>query len=152
MSNVLKICQLNVEGLAMTKSEFFGRLLKKTNYDVLEETHKQNDNSMDQCALFWLFNTDHKQMAMSKMFVTWTANGAMVTIKMAFVQRCRRQRKTTTLFFPGKINMAEKLKNDLYGHPFNGAGVRRISRSAKKMTTWNVRSIFQAGKLQNIMQ
>ena len=48
-----------------------------------------------------------------------------------------------------------------YGRSFNGAGVRRISRPAntnfgnkrnKRFGTWNVRSMFQAGKVQNTIK
>lgn len=56
--------------------------------------------------------------------------------------------------------MAEELKNGPeYGRPLNGAGVRRISRSATidlksklKIGTWNLRSLYEAGKTHNTIQ
>uniref|UniRef100_A0A8D8L8K4 Craniofacial development protein 2 n=1 Tax=Cacopsylla melanoneura TaxID=428564 RepID=A0A8D8L8K4_9HEMI len=73
---------------------------------------------------------------------------------MAFVQRYRKQRKTTILLFPGQIMiMADECNGPEYGRPLNGTGVLRISQSASvKIGTWNVQSMYQSGKLENTMK
>uniref|UniRef100_A0A8D8SN59 Craniofacial development protein 2 n=1 Tax=Cacopsylla melanoneura TaxID=428564 RepID=A0A8D8SN59_9HEMI len=79
---------------------------------------------------------------------------------MAFVQRYRKQRKTTILLFPGQIMiMADEYNGPEYGRPLNGAGVRKISCSATfdvtsgyKIATWNVRSLIAAGKSHNLVR
>lgn len=57
--------------------------------------------------------------------------------------------------------MADKYNGPEYGRLLNEAGVRRISRSARlkfgrkssiKIGTWNVRSMFQPGKIHNTIQ
>lgn len=56
--------------------------------------------------------------------------------------------------------MAANSNGPEYGRSLNGAGVRRISRSAsidcsrlrRRIGTWNVRSMFQAGKIHNTIK
>lgn len=55
--------------------------------------------------------------------------------------------------------MADEYNGPEYGRFLNEAGVRRISRSAKivlskthKIATWNVRSMYEAGKIHNAIK
>lgn len=57
--------------------------------------------------------------------------------------------------------MADEYNGPEYGRSLNGAGVLRISRSAKirhgmsesiKIGTWNVRSMYEAGKIHNTIR
>ena len=51
---VLKICQLNVEGLSKSKSEYLSRLCIEEEIDVLllQETHTIDDFQLE---IFWAF-------------------------------------------------------------------------------------------------
>lgn len=82
---------------------------------------------------------------------------------MALILRCGKQRKTTALQLPKTIIMAiTNTKTAVSpGHLLNGEAVRRISprkqsntlkihRKNLKIATWNVRSMFQAGRLENV--
>lgn len=85
------------------------------------------------------------------MVVCWTADSVVIVTEAVFVQRCRRQRKTTTLYFLVKIVMARtnKTKAPSPRQILSDQGVRRISGLAMRIGTWNVRSLFAAGKLDN---
>lgn len=57
--------------------------------------------------------------------------------------------------------MADKSNGPEYRRPLNGAGVLRISRSARikfdpsrthKIGTWKIRSMYESGKIHNVLK
>lgn len=62
--------------------------------------------------------------------------------------------ETTALSFPRKTIMANQPTRMAPSsrHPFNGTGVLRISGEPIRLGTWNVRTLYEAGKLRNVIE
>lgn len=81
----------------------------------------------------------------------------MATIGTALTQRCAKQRETSTQRFPRSTNMTNQtlIQPNTALSPrqvLNDQRVLRISELVTKIATWNVRSMFKAGKLHNTTQ